>query len=171
MRFLKPNSDGTLKLQGNYNDTGCITLSDLLHEELDYSFLSMKASTLKNQNTAKFYKCRDKRALAKKIALDFLELLIDDLIQTGNVFIMPVQQGAQIKIVAKPSKAVKSISRRKAYGSVDLFNSDFKIYEFVFDFYVRGKLRRRYIRINQERYQKIVEKVNNDEIRYFDGFF
>lgn len=167
MRFVKPTADGGFVTQGYYNDTGCMTLSDILHDKLDYS--SLKATD--GSNTARKYKCRDKRALAKKITLDFIELMVDDIIETGNVFVLPVQQGAQIKVVAKTSKAVRSIARRKSYKDVDLLNSDFKIYEFVFDFHRYKELKRRYIRINQNRYRRLVEKVNNDEIRYFDGFF
>jgi len=166
VRFIKPTSGGAYIKCGLYNDTGCLTLSDLLHQEIDYTFLSAGPG----RNTARLHKCRDKRALAKKISLDFLSLLLDDLIATGNIFLLPVQQGAQIKIVAKTRKAVRSIIRRKAYSAVDFMESDFKVYEFVLDYKIQGDLRRRYLRVNQDRYAQMVDRVNKGQ-RYFDGFF
>jgi hypothetical protein len=148
-----------------YRQDHCVRMRDILHEGFGYSRLKSSLG-----NTARVHQCNSKRTLAAKLIHEFLELMVDDLIEKGNVYKLPIQQGGMVRIVRKTDRAIRSISRRGAYKGVDLIESDFNIYEMVFDFQARGKLIRRYIQLDRARYGRLVEKVNRGEIRYQNGF-
>jgi hypothetical protein len=148
-----------------YQEHHCVRLDDILHEGLDFSFLTSQDGA----NTCRRHKVRSKRELAKRLALDFLDMMIQDLIQEGDVYKLPIQQGAFMYVVRKTDRAIESIAKRGTYKKVDLFDADFNIYELVLDFYVAYKLRRRILHLDKARYTQLAELVNNGK-RYLRGF-
>jgi hypothetical protein len=145
-----------------YRQDHCVRMDDILHKGLDYSFLKIKGGVHS-------LGARNRQALAKRIVHDFLDAVIGDLIEQGNIYQLPIQQGAQMRVVRKPDRAVKSISKRKRYVHVDVFESDFHMYEIVLDFIGRSRLRRRMVHIDKTRYQRMCELVNGGK-RYLNSF-
>ena len=144
-----------------YYEGHCTTLDDILHENLDYSLL----------RGYRHHKCKSRQQLAKKLAHDFWDTVIDDIIETGNAYKLPIAQGVVMRIVRKPEAGIRYLSTHPtAYKQVDMMESDFNMYEMVIDMQHRGKLLRRIVHLDKKRYARIVEKVHQG-MRYQNGGF
>lgn len=153
---------GTPRFAPLYETEHCWRLTDLLDESWDYSSLQ----NTDGSNTPRTYKCNSKQQLARKIFLEFLSLVLDDMIRTGDHYKLPVMQGAKWRIVAKSVGAMRSIVRRGAYQCVNLRLSGNKIYEMVFD-YRRGKnWKRAIMQLDATRYGRLCELVEEHDMVY-----
>lgn len=155
--FKRLKEDGTYETLGIYSDEGCVRITDILHEGLDYSFLKGEG------DIARRYKAGSLMMLARKISYDFLKVVIDDIIEKGNIYKLPIQSGAHLKIVTKTPAEVEiaTTKRGRRYREVDLFETDYRIYEMVMDYKYYGKPRRRHVQLGMNYYKRIVANANN----------
>lgn len=112
-------------------------------------------------------KKHDKKKVIRGIFLEFIKLMIEDLIEHNYRFRSPNKEGFSIRIQEKHECGVNQIiASGKTYLDVDLIASDAKIYEFAF-FSIHLKYWNRKIRIGHSTYKKLVQKVNQGR-RYFE---
>lgn len=106
-----------------------------------------------------------KERFAQKVFATFLDLVITDLIENNNKFLSPTKNWFTIFIREVSPMNKKKILASKAYQNVDLIQSDFKFYEFVFySSYLYDKYRS--IRISYIKYKELIAKVNEGK-RYY----
>jgi len=156
------NSAGTekctekpIKLSAKHYDTS-------LNKNIEHIFpKTLKLSWLKGKgNINKIYKARTKRDLAKKIFHMFMANLLDHLIETGDIFILPIPGHNYIQIEEMPDAEVRHRMQIGTYQFVDIIQSDFKIYYFVLRFASSSRTSTRVIRIDYNRYKYLCDKVN-----------
>lgn len=110
-------------------------------------------------NISKFYKKKDKKDLARGLLNEFMKIVQDHIIETGDRFQFPVPYKVLMKIDPMKDREAKQKLQRGVYSDVDILESDFKLYEFTID---SDKLKqKRYIRILKKDYDKLVENINN----------
>jgi hypothetical protein len=147
---------------GRYDDAHCIRLTDMLPKGQLCNLLEL-TDDAPSRNITKLHKCGDRVELHRRIVVGFLTLIVDDLIDNGNYFQMPVQNLARWRIRGKTRKQVESIARRDTYKFVDLAKSDGMVYEMILEFEImrRGVRKKvtRMIRLNYERYQRLCQRV------------
>lgn len=102
---------------------------------------------------------------ARSIFCAFMKLVIEDMIENGNVFISPNIDHFRLFIKEKTIDSRRMILQNgKTYTDVDLIKSDGKIYEFVLSqSKIPGKFRS--VRISYTEYKKVIKKVN-EGMRY-----
>ncbi len=105
----------------------------------------------------------------RAVFIDFLGLLMDDLIENNNRFTSPNRYWFQIYVCEKSKKETfMKLRRNGVYNDVDIIKSDAKLYHFrLFSNYI-GPKRYRAVRIGYQRYKKMVKKVNGG-MRYFES--
>lgn len=112
------------------------------------------------------YGAEDRMRLCRKIFMDFLELLINHLIDTGDKFRMPTENESYIYIEKKPEWETKQIMQNGAYGDLDLFECDFTLYHPVLTFMKGRKKFVKPIAITKKTYRKLYNKTCEGK-RYF----
>lgn len=159
---LPPGAKNKAVLQPRYRRDHCHTMDDLLHQGLDYSLLKNRDGS----NTTKTHNVRDLRQLAKQIAWEFVTTLLDELMETGDHYLLPTRNFCQLRICAAPD----SISRKRLelgrYQMVDPFAHGGKTYEFRLDFKRYGYQGKRICRVDLPRYYKLCKLVNEGKVSY-----
>jgi hypothetical protein len=154
--FTCKTKTGAIITIGRYRRDHCVGMRELIPEGGDYSWLGEGIP-----NINKRYKCRTKFNFCRKLATEFLEIMVRDMIETGNVFKLPIQKGANFRIVAKSQAEVGMVLRKKKYKPVDVIESEFQIYNFVFDYRDKYNLyHRRFIKIDFGLYKRMMALVN-----------
>ena len=153
--------------KGLYPTEHTWSMQDILHSKLDYS--KFIKSTI-GGNSARRHNCASKARLAQVICSEVVRLVLEDVIKTGNIFQLPVMQGAYIKIVEKEGGKLNCILRQRKwngnyYKDLDMFGSDGKIYEMILEFYV-GKYRRERMVWLDRRLFDLLVKMTSEGKRY-----
>jgi hypothetical protein len=92
-----------------------------------------------------------------KILIEFFKIVVDDLMENGNIFVLPVASKMEFKVQEIASHRVKRIFQAGAYAFVDKRLSDFKLYNFVF----KSKSVFAVAKLYKRLYKELVEKVHN----------
>lgn len=139
------------------------------NSKYDYSNAITLVDLLPDEDCERWEVCGRKMHRGKKaraIFGDFLAIMLDDIIENGNVYYAPIVEELRIYIQHQKRANVERILRNssKIYKDVDLIKSDGKFYEFVlYSRSIPGKYRS--IRINYKKYKQIIKKVN-EGMRY-----
>ncbi len=137
----------------NVNLPHLITISDL--------FCNFDVTKLKGDgNIKRKYKCEDKKALAKKIFLRYLYILILDMIDGGKTFVFPYKKYLELRFRTIPTPQFKAALRAGAYEEVDVLKSNFKCYEMVMTYKWRVWRIERVVKLSHNFRQLIVDKIN-----------
>ncbi|UJP63999.1 hypothetical protein [Mongoliitalea daihaiensis] len=139
-----------------YDYSDAATIEDVLPDEFCDS-LEIKSYQVKAiHNRGK----RVKRRLVRSVFYDFLNLLIDDLMETNNRFVSPSKNYFMFYIKEKSFESVRRIYKNGIYKAVDPVLSNGKIYEYFMEFHMGSKVVRRPVRISYRKYMELVKKVN-----------
>jgi len=110
---------------------------------------------------ARLYKCRDKKALAQKIFLRYLYLLLLDMINGDKIFYFPSKHLSCIRMAKVSGEKFKELRRKGFFKDVDFLKSDFSGYYLVMDYFTStGKKLTKYIAVNKELRDIITAKTN-----------
>lgn len=164
IKLRDPNT-GEPRQFGIYDDAHCLRLTDIVPAGSLCDLLEL-TETAPGRNICRLHQVSDRPKLTRKIILAFLDVVISDLIENGNHFRLPVAGLARWRIVAKSRRQVVSIARRNKYKFVDLRKSDGKIYELIMEYRAYGKVLKRVIRLNRERYLRLCARV--EEGKHYD---
>lgn len=138
-----------------YRKDHCHRMRDLVWDGMDLSFLTGEG------NVARRHGARSKWNLALRICYRFIELVVDDIVATGNEWKLPVQQGARLRIVRMPEAEIRALTTKtRRYKRVNLFESDFNLYQFVLDFQRKGRTERLQVMIDHGTWCRMVDLVN-----------
>lgn len=108
-----------------------------------------------------------KGKVVRAIFLDFLQLLMDELIRTNAVFQSPNLETFQVFIREKSYAEQRRLrASTKIYQDVDLIASMGKIYEFVLMSRFLPGSKYRKIRISYNRYKDLIKAVNGGMFYY-----
>jgi len=145
-----------------YRRDHCHKMDDILHQGLDYSLLK----NLDGSNTTKYHKVRDLRQLAKQIAWEFLTTILDELIETGDHYLLPTRNFSLLRICAAPGSVSRKRLELGRYQMVNPFAHEGRTYELKLDFKKWGHKGKRVCRIDLPRYYKLCKLVNQDKVSY-----
>ncbi len=110
---------------------------------------------------ARHYKCRDKKALAQKIFLRYLYLLVRDLIEGGKIFHFPSQTLASLRMHKIAGEHFKYARKRGKFKEVDFLKSDFSAYLLVMDYETnKGVKITRQVVMSENLAKMIIDKTN-----------
>jgi hypothetical protein len=142
-----------------YNYSKAILMKDFFSDD----FLKSLNITSNQMTHVKFNRGkRVKHMLIRNVFSVFLLILINDCIKNNTKFLYQGRYWFNIYIKKINSSNFNRIIKNGIYNTVNLIDSDFKIYEFVFySVYLPQKDRFRKLRINYETYQELIKKVNN----------
>jgi len=147
-----------------YDYSNASLMTDFFSEE----FLE-KVNIKQDQISEVKYK-RGKRVrlmLCRNVFSVFLQILINDCIENNTKFLFRGRYWFYIYIKKITPGNFNRIINNGIYKTVNLIDSDFSIYEFVFySVYLNLGERFRRIRINYDTYQELIKKVNNGK-RYY----
>jgi hypothetical protein len=105
--------------------------------------------------------------LCRNVFSVFLQIVIADCIKNNTKFLYRGRYWFYIYIKKVTKGNFNRIISNGIYKTVNLIESDFNIYEFVFySVYLNPLERFRRIRINYDTYQQLIDKVNNGK-RYY----
>lgn len=161
MRVIIPDPvSGQRYVYGLYDDGHCVRLTDLLPDGQDFPLLELE----EGGDVCRTLGVASKARLARRLVLHFLGLVIEQLIETGDHYQLPVRGRARWRIVGKSPQAVASIARRDKYPMVDLEKSKGMIYELVFELTKKKKPVRRVVKIDRRRYVHLCGLVNQGKV-------
>lgn len=161
MRITIPDpATGQRYIYGLYDDSHCLRLTDLLPDGQDFGLLALAGGG----DVCRATKTRSKATLARKLVMHFLTLLIDQLVETGDHYQLPIQGLARWRIMGKSKQAVASIARRDKYQMIDLDKSQGMIYELVFELTKKRQPVKRIVRMDRSRYLRLCELANNGKV-------
>ncbi len=110
---------------------------------------------------ARIYKCRDKRALAQKIFLRYLYLLLNDLIGGGKMFHFPSKHMCCIKMIKIEGEEFKKFRKRGFFRKVDFLISNFSGYFLAMEYINRvGRKKTKHIVLSKNMADEILRKTN-----------
>ena len=161
MRVTIPDpATGQRYIYGLYDDSHCLRLTDLMPNGQDFSLLELTGGG----DVCRTYGAGSKARLARRLVLHFLALVVDQLVETGDHYQLPIKGLACWRIIGKSKQAVQSIARRDKYKMVDLEKSQGMIYELVFELTKKRQPVKRIVRLNRERYLRLCELANNGKV-------
>lgn len=125
-----------------YRDDHCLGPPDLF-SGLDCSFIDSKVK--------QEYKLANKKAFAVRVFTDFFAELIDEVVDSGNIYIFPTKGHSYIRVEEMARRKVLWKIQSGIYQFVDLIATDFKIYHVV----CRAARKYKEIRINRDTYMRL----------------
>lgn len=131
-------------------------------------FFNIKCDFIECKNYKSKHKARDKSALAKKIVMDFLELVIEDMVDNDVSFKFPVYAGAVMYVSESPER-IKNF-RNKIRTTDELFSADFKQYNVFMDFFQKHNRRRYYVSVPKKYYDKLKKNTINGK-KYRSNYY
>lgn len=159
----RPTAEKPAGRWGRYRFDHCLTLDDLLPAKPG-AYAGLRS--LSGQNTARVHKARSKRELAKRIALDFLKLVLDDLIATGDHYMLPAGKESRLRVVAMPPRKCSLLIKQKRYRMNDVFATNGRFYQFRLELGAYGKRRFKGVYVNRGRYIDICRRIALGEVAY-----
>lgn len=115
---------------------------------------------------SRMYKCRDNKALAQKVFLKFLYLVLTDLTVNGNMFRFPAKQDAFMRMVKIKDEEFKKYRRMGVFRDVDFLKSNFTGYIPAVDYtYTNGRRRLDYLVLSHN-FRKIITDKTNEGFKY-----
>lgn len=132
-----------------------ITISDLY---VNYNVDKLRG----DGNIKRKYKCEDKKALAKKIFLRYLYILMIDMIKGGTTFIMPSRQFLELRWKQMKNWSLQRAIQTGAFQELDILKSGRKFYEMVMSWKSRGLKYERKVKLSRNFEDMVIEKVNTE---------
>lgn len=141
----------------DYSDASKIedVLSDEFCDSIDVKSYQMKVK----HNRGK----RVKRRFVRSVFYDFLNILIDELMENNHRFVSPNKDYFLFYIKEKSPESIRRIYNNGIYKNVDPIHSEGKIYEYFMEFHISGKVVKRPVRISYKKYLTLISKVNKGE--------
>lgn len=133
-------------------------IPDEFCDSLDIKSYSVKAKHKRGR--------RVKRRAVRNVFFDFLNVLIEELMEKNHRFVSPTREYFVLFIKEKSYESIRRIYKNGIYQDVDPIQSEGKIYEFFIHFHVDGRVVRRPVRISYKKYKELIERVNKGQ-RYF----
>ena len=148
----------------NYS-TGCAFNLD----EVFYNF-DRKKLKFNYKQCKKLINSNDKNELIKRIFLDNVEMVLDDIIDNNVTFELPTGSGRRTLLRMKryDDEQFKKLRRREKFADVDFLSSNFAGYQIGLDMYYkdgRPSLSKP-VYVDKKRKEKITENTNNGK-QYF----
>lgn len=138
-----------------------LTSSHIFGNNYDYS-------KIKGEGSLRIiYGVTDKKRLARMIFMDFLNELMNHIVETGDKFKFPSQNYSTLYIEEKPDWEVQKALQAGVYSFTDPFFSDFKLYNFVMTYTKGKKTRKKIVLCDKELYKVLCDKVLSGK-RYFE---
>jgi hypothetical protein len=137
----------------NVNLPHIVTISDLF---CNYDVRKLKG----DGNIKRKYKCEDKKALAKKIFLRYLYILMCDMVEGGKTYIFPFKRHIELRFRILPDAQFKTALRKGAYEDLDALASNFKCYEMIMVYQQGLHYRQRLVKLSKNFIDRMVEKMN-----------
>jgi hypothetical protein len=145
-----------------YRDDHCRTMNDLLRTSDDFS--GLVSST--GGNTAREHRCRNKHQLAKKIGYDFLGLVLDHLISTGDEYKLPVGDNSRLRIVSMSAAQSQMLYARGRYRMNDVHATGGRFYHFRLELGWRGVVRKKGVYVDMGRYYRLCRLIATGAVVY-----
>ncbi len=98
---------------------------------------------------------RSKHAFYSRVLIRFFDIVLNDLIDNGNKFELANNHFMFIEQMSPELTKMKY--KNGGYKNVDNFASDFTLYQLI----IKHQYNKYYCRIDQERYKRICDNVNN----------
>lgn len=145
--------------------TGCAFNLDEMLINLDKSKLNMTSALCK-----KITGDEHKNTLIKRICLEGMKLVLDDIIDNNVTFELPTgsSRKTQIRMGRFKDEDFAKARRRGKFEDVDFLTSNFSGYQMIFEmFYKSGRTpRKKNIYVDKTRKDKITEYTNNGKQYY-----
>lgn len=109
---------------------------------------------------ARKYKTRDKKALAQKIFLRYLYLLLTDLTDGKHIFHFSSKHISSIRMVRVSGEEFKTLRKRGMFKDIDFLMSNFSAYFLVMSYVKNGKRITQPIAISKQFADKITNMTN-----------
>jgi hypothetical protein len=125
-------------------------------------FKTFNVDNLKgNGKIARKYKCRDKRALAQKIFLRYLYLMLEDLTNGKHIFYFSSKRLSCIRMVRVSGDNFKELRKKGMFKDVDFLMSNFSGYLLTMDYHwIGGKKVTKYVAVSKQFRDKITNMTN-----------
>lgn len=112
-------------------------------------------------NIKRAHKCADKRALAKQIFMRVMCLMIEDLIEGGNTFMLPSRKYFELRIRRIPKEGFQRLRQAGYMQEIDIVTTGGHAYEPVLVFKRYGQMITRPVRLSKNFREKLAEKMNS----------
>lgn len=159
----RPTEDKPAGRWGRYRFDHCLTLEDLLPQQPK---AYTKLTSLSGQNTARSHNARSKRELARRIALDFVALVLDDLIATGDHYQLPAGKDSRLRVVAMPVVRGQMLLAQQRYRMNDVFATHGRFYQFRLELGAFGKRRVKGVYVDRGRYIELCKRIALGQVAY-----
>jgi hypothetical protein len=160
----RPSAEQPAGRWGRYRFDHCYTLDDLLPPTGEaYAGLT----SVSGLNTARAHKARSKRELAKRICLDFVALVLDDLIATGDHYQLPAGSQSILRVVAMPVRRCSLLLRQRRYRMNDVFATGGRFYQFRLELGKPGQRPRvKGVYVDMGRYHELCKRIALGQVAY-----
>lgn len=161
----RPTEEKPAGRWGKYRFDHCLNLDDLLPrtEPENYNRLT----SLSGQNTARAHRARSKRELAKRIVLDFMTLIVEDLITTGDHYYLPAGKESRLRVVAMPVRRCNMLIRQQRYRMNDVFATNGRFYQFRLELGNYGGARRfKGVYVDRGHYHDLCKRIALKKVVY-----
>ncbi len=139
--------------------------SDHTYSTVDL-FRMFRVEKLKGKGKiARTYKLCNKKALAQKIFLRFLYLLLEDLTDGKHIFYFSSAKTAAIRVRKISGEEFKKMRRKGYFKDVDFLVSNFSAYILVMDYFTKGNRKMsKSVIISKQFKDKMIQKTNQGYI-------
>ena len=146
----------------------CMTIEDIFHPKANYRWLKPDPTYWNKgsgQRLCKVNGSNSNRGLFKKIFKYFLKLVIEHVIDTGDVFRFPVRNRVmQLMVERIPDDVLKKLKARGFYEELNLIASNFKMYHLVLRTERRYFITRKIIRLPYKYKMRLINHINNGKV-------
>lgn len=132
-------------------------------------FLSFPTSKMKltTQKCEELIGNRHKETIAKSVFKSAVGLVIEDIINNGNIFELPTRsKQAQLKMKRVDGDDFIRFRKAGKWRDVDFIASDFAGYHMVMEFQTGGVLREKEVYLDKQHRDIITENTNNGKVYY-----
>ena len=104
---------------------------------------------------------RHRKELVRKIFTDNVKMILDDVIENGNTFILPTgAKSAEIRMIKFEGDNFKNAKRNGKFNDIDILSSYFTGYQLGLFMNSNGHQRVKPIYVNKKFKDKIITKTN-----------
>jgi hypothetical protein len=111
-------------------------------------------------NIKRTYKCADKHSLAKQIFMRVMYVMIQDLIEGGNTFMLPSRRYFELRMRRIPKDGFARMRQAGYMQEIDVVSTGGHAYEPVLVFKRYGQMITRPVKLSKNFREMLAEKMN-----------
>lgn len=112
-------------------------------------------------NIKRAHHCADKKSLAKRILLQYLYVMFEDLVQGGKTFMLPSRRYGELKIRRIPDILFKRTRQKGYHQDIDVIQSGMVGYEPILVYKSYGRIVNTPVRLSAHFKEILLEKTNS----------